>query len=87
MAKFLEREKKEPPILLLDEVSAELDQERTSRLLSLLFSEFDVQVFIATAKEEDLINKTFKHINQNPSNPLSDFTKFRIHKGDVKIIQ
>jgi DNA replication and repair protein RecF len=87
MAKFLEREKKEPPILLLDEVSAELDQERTFKLLSLLFSEFNVQIFIATAKEEFLVEKTMGNIQENSSIPLNDFTKFRINKGEIRKIK
>ena len=51
-ARFLEKAREEQPILLLDDVFAELDQERT-RLLFGLFAEFG-QLFIATAKESDL---------------------------------
>jgi len=51
-ARFLEKARGEQPILLLDDVFAELDQERT-RLLFGLLAEFG-QLFIATAKESDL---------------------------------
>lgn len=51
-ARFLEKASGERPILLLDDVFAELDQERT-RLLFDLLAEFG-QLFIATAKESDL---------------------------------
>jgi DNA replication and repair protein RecF len=51
-AQFLEQIRGEQPILLLDDVFAELDQERT-RLLFDLLAEFG-QLFITTAKETDL---------------------------------
>ncbi|MCK4273033.1 DNA replication/repair protein RecF [bacterium] len=51
-ARFLEKASGERPILLLDDVFAELDQERT-RLLFDLLAEFG-QLFIVTAKESDL---------------------------------
>lgn len=51
-ARFLEKEKGEQPILLLDDVFAELDQNRTRQLFDLL-DDFG-QLFIATAKESDL---------------------------------
>jgi DNA replication and repair protein RecF len=51
-ARFLEGTVGEQPILLLDDIFAELDQQRT-RLLFELLNEFG-QMFVATAKESDL---------------------------------
>jgi DNA replication and repair protein RecF len=51
-ASFLEETMGEQPILLLDDIFAELDRERT-RLLFNLLVEYS-QLFIATAKESDL---------------------------------
>jgi DNA replication and repair protein RecF len=51
-ARFLQQGRGEQPILLLDDVFAELDQKRTSLLFDVL-TEFG-QIFIATAKESDL---------------------------------
>jgi DNA replication and repair protein RecF len=51
-ARFFEKTMGEQPILLLDDVFAELDRQRTSLLFDLL-AEFG-QLFIATAKESDL---------------------------------
>lgn len=52
-AQFLKHARGEQPILLLDDVFAELDQKRT-RLLFDLLAEFG-QLFITTAKESDLV--------------------------------
>jgi DNA replication and repair protein RecF len=51
-ARQFEMVRGDPPILLLDDVFAELDVERTRALFE-LFEQFD-QIFIATAKESDL---------------------------------
>jgi len=51
-ARFLQQARGEQPILLLDDVFAELDQNRT-RLVFDVLAEFG-QMFIATAKESDL---------------------------------
>jgi recombinational DNA repair ATPase RecF len=51
-ARQLETARGEPPILLLDDVFAELDVNRTRALFE-LFERLG-QIFIATAKESDL---------------------------------
>ena len=84
MAQLLKKEKGESPILLLDEVFAELDQDRSMSLLSLLSTEFDGQVFIATAKGESLEEKVNGLSRFNPINPMKDFWRFQVEKGEVK---
>lgn len=68
-ARFLWHQAKTPPLLLLDDVFAELDATRTAELIELLPT-FG-QVFLTAAKESDI----------GPYGPR--FHRFRVHAGTV----
>lgn len=69
-AQFLWKQLEKPPLLLLDDIFAELDADRTARLIELLPS-FG-QVFITAAKESDFGSYS------------STFQRFRVHAGTVE---
>jgi DNA replication and repair protein RecF len=68
-AQFLWTQLETPPLLLLDDIFAELDADRTARLIELLPT-FG-QVFITAAKESDFGTYSNK------------FQRFRVHAGTV----
>ena len=68
-ARFLWRQLQAPPLLLLDDIFAEIDAGRTDRLMEMV-PEYG-QTFITTAKESDL------------GDYRQGITRFRVHEGAV----
>ena len=68
-ARFLWRQLQAPPLLLLDDIFAEIDAARTGRLMEMVPAYG--QTFITTAKESDI------------GDSRQGITRFRVHEGAV----
>ncbi|HEY6839242.1 MAG TPA: DNA replication/repair protein RecF, partial [Geobacteraceae bacterium] len=68
---YLQRTFSHPPVLLLDDISSELDRERSRNLMEFLKTK-EMQVFISTTGLETL-----------PLDGIGDYTTFRVDGGKV----
>lgn len=74
-AEYVRARRGRPPVLLLDDIFAELDPGRSSRILEMLDGRHPGQVVLTAPKETD--------IDQRTTGPLSSLARWRIDAGVI----